>query len=804
MRNRNASDVPQTPFSARRESQADARNFVIAVSGNPNCGKTTLFNGLTGSSQQIGNWPGVTVEKKEGILLSSASGTNTPVRVVDLPGVYNLSAFSEDERAARDFLLSAKPDLVLNVVDSTNLERNLFLTLQLLEMGLPVVVVLTMMDLSRESGLRISTEVLSDALGCPVVAVTATDSSDIQTVRESIRAWVATPVPPVSKAVCRYDERIETVVEQLASDLERATGARDRRISSRWLAVKICEQDEWALAMVARSGAINEERAREQVRVLTLDLDEAPDVLVADAKYGRIQEIVARTVQRTPSRESRDDRVDRVLMHRVWGIPIFLAVMFLVFWVTINVGGVFIPFFDQLSGTLFVGGTSYLLHLVSAPEWLITILSGGIGTGIQTVSTFIPIIFFMFLMLSLLEDSGYMARSAFVTDRFMGMIGLPGKAFVPLIVGFGCTVPAIMATRTLESRRDRILTVFMAPLMSCGARLPVYALFASAFFPAASGAVVFSLYLIGIILAVLTGLLLRRSLFHGEQTHLLMELPPYHRPRMGSVMIYTWDRLKLFIFRAGKVVILGITILSFFNSLGTDGSFGNESTGKSVLSAAGKAVTPVFAPMGIQQDNWPATVAIFSGVFAKEAVVGTLTSLYSEVDRTGRSERAVPATAATAARGGSAGFNLLSGIATAFATVPRAVSQLFSSIAQPTGTTDSAASEDSVSGSLHRHFVLGPFQAYAYLLFILIYLPCIATMGTAMREIGGGYGLVMAGYLTLVAWTVATLFYQMTVGGSILWIGVAIFFGVVVVGGFFVAGRAPHRRHDVRTHIRGA
>jgi len=475
-------------------------------------------------------------------------------------------------------------------------------------------------------------------------------------------------------------------------------------------------------------------------------------------------------------------------MHRFWGIPIFLGAMFLVFWVTINVGGIFIPFFDKLFGAIFVDSTAYLLSAVGAPAWVIAILSGGIGTGIQTVATFIPVMFFMFLMLSLLEDSGYMARSAFVTDRFMGMVGLPGKAFVPLVVGFGCTVPAIMATRTLDNRRDRLLTIFMAPLMSCGARLPVYALFAAAFFPAASGAVVFSLYLLGILLAVLTGLLLRHSLFAGEQSHLLMELPPYHRPRMGSVLTYTWERVQMFLFRAGKVVVLGIAILSFFNSLGTDGSFGNEDTGNSVLSAAGRKVTPVFGPMGISHDNWPATVAIFSGVFAKEAVVGTLNSLYAETDR-GRTVRSEST---------GVGFNLLTEIDAAFASVPEAFTAFWASISDPLGlkaySRSPAAAPSPVFASLHRHFHIGPASAYAYLLFILIYFPCLATMGTAMREMGAKYAVVMGIYLTAVAWGMATLFYQIAAGGSLLWgaVSAALLAGIALL--FLAVGRPKRSR----------
>lgn len=761
--------------------------ITMAIAGNPNCGKSTIFNGLTGSTQQIGNWPGVTVEKKEGFLapMSTGPAPSERIRIVDLPGVYNLAAFSQDEQVARDFLVGGEPDLVLNIVDATNLERNLFLTLQLLETGTPTVVVLTMIDLAEDAGLKVDTVRLSDSLGCPVLAVDATRPEGLDAVRSAASRWALQPPKLPDRPPYRFSDQIERTLDDWGGAVECAHLF--PRIRSRWVAIRLFEQDEWALAAALAAGippgqvnAVSEELSRE--------LGEAPDVIVADVRYGCIREITHRVITRRRTRESRDDRIDRLLMHRVWGIPIFLAAMFLVFWVTINVGGLFIPFFDKLSGAIFVDGTAYILSSAGAPAWLIAILSGGIGTGIQTVATFIPVMFFMFLMLSLLEDSGYMARSAFVTDRFMGMIGLPGKAFVPLVVGFGCTVPAIMATRTLDNRRDRLLTIFMAPLMSCGARLPVYALFAAAFFPAASGAMVFSLYLLGIVLAVLTGLLLRRSLFAGEQSHLLMELPPYHRPRLGSVLTYTWERVRLFVFRAGKVVVLGIAILSFFNSLGTDGSFGNEDTGKSVLSAAGRKVTPLFGPMGISHDNWPATVAIFSGVFAKEAVVGTLTSLYAETDR-GRA-------AGSAAPG--RGYNLIDELGAAIASLPEAFKTLWASLSDPLGLRAYARPRVAVSApstifaSLHRHFSLGPASAYAYLLFILVYFPCLATMGTAMREMGPKYTVVMAVYLTAVAWGVATLFYQIAAGGSLLWGGLSALLLAGIVMLFLAAGR-PHR-----------
>ncbi|MCK5200233.1 MAG: ferrous iron transport protein B, partial [Spirochaetales bacterium] len=334
-------------------------------------------------------------------------------------------------------------------------------------------------------------------------------------------------------------------------------------------------------------------------------------------------------------KKTATDKIDKIVLNRFLGIPIFLAAMYLVFWVTINLGGALIDFFDISFGAIFVDGSAILLDKIGSPGWITAIISTGIGGGIQTLATFVPIMFMMFFMLALLEDSGYMARAAFVMDRFMRVIGLPGKAFIPMLVGFGCTVPAIMATRTLANKRDRYLTIFMTPFMSCGARLPVYALFAAAFFPKNGQTIVFALYMTGIVLAVFTGLLLKKTLFAGESAPLLMELPLYHVPRLKHIFLHTWLRLKGFILKAGKFLIIIIAVLGFFNSLGTDGSFGNEDSEESVLAVAGKVITPIFTPFGVTKENWPASVGLFTGLFAKEVVVGTLNSLYMTAAESG-------------------------------------------------------------------------------------------------------------------------------------------------------------------------
>jgi len=598
--------------------------FQIGLVGNPNSGKTTVFNALTGARQRIGNWPGVTVEKKEGELRLP---DGREVTLVDLPGIYSLSAASEDERVSLEYVLSGAADLIVNVIDATNLERNLYLTVLLLELKLPVLAVVTMMDIAHGRKIAIDLEHLGRHLGCPVVGVNTLNKGDVQMLAERIA--------PVSERLeagifeMKYPNEMEEEIAILEAGSVKTAEALG--LSARWVAIKLLECDPY----VTRKAVGLNDRAPTRIPAATRRikgvLKETPDVLFADTRYGVISGLCKDVVRRTEKGVYFTAKADRFILNRFLGIPFFLLVMYLVFWLTQTVGGAFIDFFDIAGGTVFVEGAKFLLTTLSAPGWLVALVSGGVGSGFQTMATFIPPIFFMFFCLSLLEDSGYMARAAFVMDRFMRLLGLPGKSFVPLLVGFGCSVPAIMATRTLDNRRDRFLTIFMTPFMSCGAKMPVYSLFGAAFFGERAGQMVFWIYLSGITLAILTGLLLKATLFQGEPSHFIMELPPYHLPRMKHILLHTWDRLKVFLFRAGKVIVPMVLLLGFLNSVGRDGSFGNADSKNSLLCLAGMAITPVFAPMGVEPENWPASVSIFTGLFAKEAVVGTLNSLYGQM-----------------------------------------------------------------------------------------------------------------------------------------------------------------------------
>lgn len=759
-------------------------SVTICLVGNPNCGKTTLFNALTGARQQVGNWPGVTVERKTGSYRSAGGD----VTVIDLPGCYSLavtSVSSLDERIAREFVLSGEADLVVNILDASNLERNLYLTTQLLEMQVPMIVALNMLDVARERRTTIDAEALAQRLGCPVIPLVASRGEGVDTLRNAVAAAAKHRRAP--SAEVGYVPDVEKAIEELLPALAGPQIKLDRLPSRRWLAVKLLEGDEGARALVPPAVVAEAERIAEATYTAA---SEDCDILIADSRYGLANALIRDTVTREGEvRRTLSDRIDKIVLHRLFGIPIFFGVMYLLFLFTINFGGAFIDFFDKFFSTLLVSGGAALLNSLGSPLWLTTILANGIGGGIQTVSTFIPIIACLFLFLSFLEDSGYMARAAFVMDRLMRAVGLPGKSFIPLIVGFGCNVPAIMATRTLDHRRDRIMTVMMAPFMSCGARLPVYALFAAAFFPEGGQNLVFALYLIGIGFAVLTGLVLKRTLLQGETSPFVMELPPYHLPTLRSVLLHTWDRLKQFVFRAGRVIVPVVLVLTVLGSVSTDGTFGNENTDRSVLATVAKQATPVLAPMGITEDNWPATVGMISGIFAKEAVVGTLNALYSALGE----QDAGDATAGEE----EGGFDLWGGLAAAFATIPENLAGLVDSLTDPLGLNIVGSGEDLAAAAEEQEVAEGTFGAmaarfdgqigaFAYLLAVLLYIPCVAATAAIYRETGPGWTIFAALWTTGLGYGAAVLTFQVGTferdpAHSIAWItGILVAFGTVV------------------------
>ncbi|OCG07928.1 ferrous iron transport protein B [Gilliamella sp. wkB178] len=718
----------------------------IALIGNPNCGKTTLFNLLTGAKQRVGNWPGVTVERKTGIFCYQ----NTKYNIIDLPGTYSIEndplSVSQDELIAREFVLTEKNSLIINVIDATNLQRSLYLTMQLIDLQVPMLVVLNMIDAVKSMGEVINQQTLAHLLGCPVVSMSASKKIGINTLYQHIsQATLKLSIakPAIDTLGTEQSAVIDRYIKQLPVDSQ-------MRKFNRWQIIDALLDDSHYLFNQLEIEKLNACRI-----LLATCYDNEIDVALACARYETIDQVCHKVIAKPREiSDSVSEKLDKITLGRVTGIPLFLLIMYAMFMVAINFGSVFIDFFDVLCGTIFVDGLSHVLQLLNTPDWLRVILANGIGSGLQTVSTFIPVIAMLFLCLSFLEDSGYLARAAMVVDRVMRCIGLPGKAFVPMLVGFGCGVPAIMGTRTLESSRDRIMTICMIPFMSCSARLPVYTLFAVIFFPRHASMVVFGLYLLGILLAVITGFILKITLLKGPLTPFIMEMPVYRIPTLTNMLKLTWQRLKSFIFRAGKAIVLMVTLLSVLNSWGTDGSFGHENSDNSVLAVVSQKITPVFGPIGINQHNWPATVGIFTGIFAKESVIATLNSLYSMGDGQPSQQ-----------------FSLTKGVLNALTTIPNNLVSLADSVLDPLGlatvddniaTLQSDLAIDSTTIAQIKISFITPAAALAYLIFILLYTPCAAALGTIYREAGYKWMLFVAVWAFSVAWLTATIYYQLT------------------------------------------
>lgn len=591
----------------------------IALVGNPNSGKTTLFNALTGANQHVGNWPGVTVEKKEGQFRFQ----DQIYTLVDLPGTYSLGAFSEDEIIARDYILQGHPDVVINVVDATNIERNLYLTTQLLEMGVKVVVALNMVDEARNHQMEFNLEALSKKLGVPIVPMIASK-------RQGLDKLVETAVGEIQNAhqnrvaTISYGQELDETLAQLTEYLCQG----DLGYPPSWLALKVLEGDEYALQMVLADQLLKESEE------LGLFLDEVAaqgsdlELEIVDSRYQFVKEITSDTVLRPiEAVTTRTDRIDRIVTHKYLGLPIFALIMLGVFQLTFTIG-------EDLLGELFADGVAYLGELVGvglgnigAPEWLMSFVADGIFGGVGAVIEFIPLIVMLYLLLGLLEDSGYMARAAYVMDNTMRVLGLQGKTFISMIVGFGCNVPGVMATRTLESRKDRMIATLINPFMSCGAKLPIYLVFIAAFFPDHGGLVLFIVYSLGILIALLMAKVFSETLFKGETTHFIMELPPYRRPTFRNVLRNMWDNVSGFLTRAGTTIFMVVSILWILAVL----PVGVEAYGpESILGRIGIFFAPIFRPAGF--GTWQAAVGLFSGIAAKEAVVATLGMVYAGVD----------------------------------------------------------------------------------------------------------------------------------------------------------------------------
>ncbi len=589
----------------------------MALAGNPNCGKTTLFNVLTGSNQYVGNWAGVTVEKKTGISKIGHS------MIVDLPGIYSLSPYSMEEVITRDYIIDEKPEVIINIIDGTNIERNLYLTIQLLELGRPMVIAINMMDEVRSKGDKIDCDKLSYLLGATVIPISAKKGENIEKIIRVAEQSAHKKMPPNK---IQYDTYTQNAINDIIVLLsEKNLGD----IPYSFYAPKLLEGDS---ELVEKLGLTDAEKAKLDEIVQKYEAHSElgdRETMLADARYKFIEKIVNQCVVKNSKAGSLSvsDKIDLVVTNRILAIPIFLLVMFVMFSLTFGpIGTFFSDLVDKLfSGVLAPAVSSFLLS-ANAPEWTHSLLVDAVIGGIGGILVFLPQIAILFLFLSILEDSGYMARAAFIMDRFLRKLGLSGKSFIPMLMGFGCTTPAVMATRTLENEKDRRLTIILTPFMSCGARLPIYALFAGAFFPQNQGLVVFSMYILGIIVAILAGIILKKTLFKGNQAPFVMELPAYRLPSITTILLHVWEKTKGFLVKAGTIIFAMSVVIWFLQNFSFNLSFISDSE-SSILASLGKLLAPLFAPLGF--GNWQSAVALITGLIAKESVVSTLTVLYS-------------------------------------------------------------------------------------------------------------------------------------------------------------------------------
>lgn len=712
-----------------------------ALVGNPNCGKTTIFNALTGLNQKVGNWSGVTVDKKTGFFNSKEK----KIEIVDIPGIYSLSVSdynSVDEQIAYSFIIKEKPDAIINVIDASNLNRSLYLTMQLIELGVPVILAVNMVDVANKKGTIIHYDKLEKTLGCKVLPIVAAKNIGIK----ELKATLAEKPNPLKFDLEGYYPQ---AIFELAAQV---TNYRENKLGSLWLTTELLGN---------RDIQLSQEIGSEQINNLKEISSSQKKIDIAKLRYNAVTDIVSKiTETKKVSHFNFTKALDALCMNRFLGVPIFLLMMYLMFLFSITLGAAVQPFFDDFSSAIFVDGLAYYSNLIGLPVPVTEILSQGFGTGINTVLAFIPQIGFLFIFLSILEDSGYMARAAFVMDKFMQSIGLSGKAFVPLIVGFGCNVASVMAARTLETPKDRLMTIMMSPFMSCGARLAIFSVFATAFFPQHGASVIFLLYVTGILGAIVTGYVIKFTFLKGDSSPFILDIPPYHLPSFRTVMLYSWNRLKSFLIRAGKIIVPVAIIVGSLNSI-------HVTKNDSLLSYGSKEITPILNPIGVTNDNWPATVGLVTGTLAKEVVVGTLNTIYTQTDDDG-----IPDS-----------FSFIGSFKDAwFATIDNLKHIDFNPI---TSNEADANISTTAMGNMVSKFGSG-LAAFAYLLFVLLYIPCISVIGATVKESTRGWAILSIIWSTTIAYVAALLVYQIgnilnTPAKSISYITAAIIFTLIVV-----------------------
>lgn len=678
-------------------------SITIALAGNPNCGKTTMFNALTGSSQYVGNWPGVTVEKKSGKLKG-----HKDVHIIDLPGIYSLSPYTREEVVSRKYLTGECPDVILNLVDASNIERNLYLTTQLLELGIPVVVALNMIDVVHKKGDTIQVQKLSEALGCPVIETSALKGVGLDKV---IHAAMKAAHSGKEQPYQQFSKQTEEALSQIQTTITEAV--RGKQQQGRWYAVKAFERDEQALAEAALTPA-QKQKIEAVINQAETKMEDDSESIITNERYDLIGQMVSKCIKKACSRKlSTSDKIDRIVTNRWLALPVFAVVMWIVYAVSISTVGTWATDWvnDGLFGDIIPGAVGGFLESVNCAPWLSSLILDGIIGGVGAVLGFLPQMLVLFFFLALLEDCGYMARIAFIMDRIFRRFGLSGKSFIPMLIGTGCGVPGIMASRTIENEHDRKMTVMLTTFIPCGAKLPIIALIAGALFPESSW-IAPSAYFIGVGAILLSGIILKKTpLFAGEPAPFVMELPSYHVPGLKGVLIHMWERGKSFVQKAGTVIFLACGLIWFLSSFNFQLEMVEAEA--SILASLGNVVAPLFQPLGF--GDWRATVATVTGLVAKENVVGTFGILYGGLQEV--------------AENGEEIWTVL------------------------------AASYTQVA-------------AYSFLVFNLLCAPCFAAIGAIRREMGNfKWTMIAVGYQCVFAYVVSFVIYQL---GTVLF-GAAAF-----------------------------
>ncbi|MBE6721220.1 MAG: ferrous iron transport protein B [Ruminococcaceae bacterium] len=670
----------------------------IALAGNPNCGKTTLFNDLTGSNQYVGNWPGVTVEKKEGHLKG-----NKDVVIQDLPGIYSLSPYTLEEVVARSYLVNEKPDVILNIIDGTNIERNLYLTTQLLELGIPVLIAINMMDLVQKKGDLIDTAKLGAELGCEVVTISALKGQGGMEAAGKAAALAQSKVAGKREAPHVFTGSVEHAVAHIEESVQEIVDAQ----SLRWYAIKIFERDEKVLEKL-KLDEILKSHVEEHIADCEKEMDDDAESIITNQRYAYIKGVIDKAVKKKPVKNNMtvSDKIDRIVTNRVLGIPIFIGIMLLVYTISMSTVGKLVTDWtnDTLFGDVIPPAVQGWLSSIGCADWLNSLIVDGVIGGVGSVLGFVPQMLILFLMLAILEDIGYMSRVAFIMDRIFRKFGLSGKSFIPMLIASGCGVPGIMSSRTIENDRDRKMTIMTTTFIPCGAKMPIVALFAGALF-GGNPFIAISAYLIGVAAVIISGILLKKTKpFAGDPAPFVMELPAYHVPSAKNVLHAMWERGWSFIKRAGTIIFAASIVLWFLQGFGfTDGQFGMvDDNNTSLLASIGQVVAFLFAPLGF--GSWKATVATFTGLIAKEQVVGTFGVLFGGVD-----------------------------VENSTQPIWAALSQDFTQL-----------------------------SAYSFLIFNLLCAPCFAAMGAIKREMNSTkWTLGAIGYMCGFAYAISMIVYQL-------------------------------------------